>query len=196
MTIETTEKAALAAIAAAMDEPALDDVRVRVLGKKGEITALLRSLGTMSPAERPAAGARINAAKNHLQAAIDQRRQALASEQLKRDLAEQAVDVSLPGRGRPAGSLHPITQTLRRIEHIFATAGYGVESGPEIEDDYHNFEALNIPRPPSGAGDARHALSRQRHAAAHAYVAGASTSDGAHGAADPHHLPRSRVPQG
>ena len=145
MTIETTEKAALAAIAAAMDEPALDDVRVRVLGKKGEITALLRSLGTMSPAERPAAGARINAAKNHLQAAIDQRRQALASEQLKRDLAEQAVDVSLPGRGRPAGSLHPITQTLRRIEHIFATAGYGVESGPEIEDDYHNFEALNIP---------------------------------------------------
>ena len=144
-TIETIENAALAAIAASVDERALDDVRVRVLGKKGEITALLKSLGTMRAAERPAAGARINAAKNRLQAAIEQRRQALASEQLERELAKQAVDVSLPGRRSPGGSLHPITQTFRRIERIFTAAGYGVESGPEIEDDYHNFEALNIP---------------------------------------------------
>ena len=143
--IEIIENAALASIAASTDERALDDVRVRVLGKKGEITTLLKSLGMMSAAERPAAGARINAAKNRLQAAIDQKRQALASEQIKRDLAKQAVDISLPGRRRPGGSLHPITQTFRRIENIFAAAGYGVESGPEIEDDYHNFEALNIP---------------------------------------------------
>ena len=145
MNIETIESAARAAIAAAAHERALDDVRVRLLGKKGEITALLKSLGKMSAAERPAAGARINAAKNNLQAAIEHRRQALGREQLQRDLAEQAVDVSLPGRQRTGGSLHPITQTLRRIERIFAAAGYGVESGPEIEDDYHNFEALNIP---------------------------------------------------
>ena len=145
MDVETVESAGLAAIAAAAHERALDDVRVSLLGKKGEITALLKSLGTMSPAERPAAGARINAAKSRLQAALEQRGQALGREQLERDLAEQAVDVSLPGRSRPGGSLHPVTQTFRRIERIFAAAGYGVESGPEIEDDYHNFEALNIP---------------------------------------------------
>ena len=145
MDIEAVESAALAAIAAAAHQRALEDVRVRLLGKKGEITALLKSLGTMSPADRPAAGARINAAKSRLQAALEQRGRTLGREQLKRDLEEQAVDVSLPGRSRPGGSLHPVTQTFRRIERIFAAAGYGVESGPEIEDDYHNFEALNIP---------------------------------------------------
>ncbi len=145
MNPEGIENAGLTAIRAATDEKALDDARVRFLGRRGELTALLKSLGKMSPTERPAAGARINAAKNRLDAAIEKRRKALASEQLSRDLAEQTVDVTLPGRRRPGGSLHPITQTFRRIESIFAVAGYGVVSGPEIEDDYHNFEALNIP---------------------------------------------------
>ena len=145
MEVETVESAGLAAIATASDERALDDVRVRLLGRKGEITALLKSLGRMGPAERPAAGARINAAKSRLQDALEERARALGREQLERDLAEQAVDISLPGRNRPGGSLHPVTQTSRRIERIFTAAGYGVESGPEIEDDYHNFEALNIP---------------------------------------------------
>ena len=145
MDVEDVQSAALAAIAASGTERALDDVRVRYLGKRGEVTALLKSLGGMDAAERPAAGARINAAKRMLLAAIAKRRQALGREQLRRELAQQAVDVTLPGRSRAGGSLHPITQTFRRIEAIFANAGYGVVSGPEIEDDYHNFEALNIP---------------------------------------------------
>ena len=145
MTIEDVERSALAAVAACGEERALEDLRVRYLGKRGEVTALLKSLGRMDAAERPAAGARINAAKSAILSAIEERRQAFEREQLRRELAEQAVDVTLPGRSRPGGSLHPITQTFRRIEAIFASAGYGVVAGPEIEDDYHNFEALNIP---------------------------------------------------
>ena len=145
MDVEHVEGAALAAIAGSGTERTLEDVRVRYLGKRGEITALLKSLGGMDAAERPAAGARINAAKRTLLAAIAKRREALGREQLQRELAEQAVDVTLPGRSRAGGSLHPITQTFRRIEAIFANAGYRVVSGPEVEDDYHNFEALNIP---------------------------------------------------
>ena len=145
MDVEHVERAALAAIAASGTERVLEDVRVRYLGKRGEITALLKSLGGMDAAERPAAGARINAAKRTLLAAIAKRRDALGREQLQRELAQQAVDVTLPGRARAGGSLHPITQTFRRIEAIFANAGYRVVSGPEVEDDYHNFEALNIP---------------------------------------------------
>ena len=145
MNLEDLEQAALAAVASAADERSLEALRVRYLGKKGEVTALLKSLGRLPQAERPAAGARINAAKGRLQDAIGERRQALEQQQLGRDLADEAVDVTLPGRSRAAGSLHPITQTFRRIERIFTSAGYGVVSGPEIEDDYHNFEALNIP---------------------------------------------------
>ena len=145
MNLEDLEQTALAAVASAADERSLEALRVRLLGKKGEVTALLKSLGRLPQAERPAAGARINAAKGRLQDAIGERRQALEQQQLGRDLADEAVDVTLPGRSRAAGSLHPITQTFRRIERIFTSAGYGVVSGPEIEDDYHNFEALNIP---------------------------------------------------
>ena len=145
MDAERIESAALAAVAAAGDEQSLENVRVRILGRKGEITALLKGLGRLDPAERPAAGARINAAKNHVQSAVDARRTALGVEQLRRELDSDAVDVTLPGRAPSRGTLHPITQTLRRIEQIFTVAGYDVVSGPEIEDDYHNFEALNIP---------------------------------------------------
>ena len=145
MDLQDIESAAVVAIGAAVDAQALDETRIRYLGKKGELTALLKSLRNLSAADRPAAGARINAAKERVLAAIEQRRSLLAGEQLQRDLADQTVDVTLPGRQRPGGSLHPITQTQRRIERIFEAAGYGVVSGPEIEDDYYNFEALNIP---------------------------------------------------
>ena len=145
MNLEEIEKTALTAIASAADERALEAQRVRWLGKKGEVTALLKSLGRLPQAERPAVGAGINAAKRRLQEAVEERRHALEQQQLGRDLASEAVDVTLPGRSRARGSLHPITQTFRRIERIFTSAGYGVVSGPEIEDDYHNFEALNIP---------------------------------------------------
>ncbi|HEX7037476.1 MAG TPA: phenylalanine--tRNA ligase subunit alpha [Pseudomonadales bacterium] len=133
------------AVAEAGDERALDEVRVRYLGKKGELTALLKSLGQLSPEERPAAGARINAAKESLQTAIAARREALSAEQLAAALETERVDVTLPGRRQSSGGLHPATQALMRMEEIFTGAGYSVVTGPEVETDYYNFEALNIP---------------------------------------------------
>jgi phenylalanyl-tRNA synthetase alpha chain len=132
-------------IAQARDLRELDDVRVRYLGKKGALTALLKSLGGLTPEERPRAGAAINDAKQQIQDALDARGEALSATQLAAQLAEEAVDVTLPGRRQSMGGLHPVTQALQRIEDIFAGAGYDVVDGPEIEDDYHNFEALNIP---------------------------------------------------
>ncbi len=144
-TLERIEHEAGQAVAAAADERALDDVRVRYLGKKGALTALLKSLGSLPVEERPAAGARINAAKERLQEALGVRREALVSQQLAASLQAEQVDVTLPGRRQGGGGLHPVTQTLERMEEIFLGAGYSVVAGPEIEDDYHNFEALNIP---------------------------------------------------
>ncbi|HEX7116422.1 MAG TPA: phenylalanine--tRNA ligase subunit alpha [Steroidobacter sp.] len=123
----------------------LEQIRVRLLGKKGEITALLKSLGTMEPEARRAAGARINEAKDKLIAALEERRGALESARLAAQLASEAVDVTLPGRGQGVGGLHPVTRVRRRIEQIFRNAGFMIADGPEIEDDWHNFEALNIP---------------------------------------------------
>lgn len=145
MDIEQILTEAEAAVAGAADERALDDIRVRYLGKKGQLTALLKGLGELDPAERPKAGAAINAAKETVQEWIAERKASLGSEQLAQALAEETVDVTLPGRRRPAGGLHPVTQAMQRIESIFVGAGYGVVAGNEIENDYYNFEALNIP---------------------------------------------------
>ncbi len=136
---------ALAAVAAAGDERALDGERVRFLGKKGAITTQLRTLGKLSAEERPAAGARINQAKEALQQAIDERKTTLRDQALDARLAAEWMDVTLPGRGEVCGGLHPVTRTIERIERIFTSMGYEVAQGPEVEDDYHNFEALNIP---------------------------------------------------
>ena len=136
---------ALNAVNAADSPGTLEEVRVEYLGTKGRLTLLARSLRSLEPSERPAAGARINAAKEALVRAIEARRTALTAEQLARTLDEDVVDVTLPGRRQSSGSLHPITQTMRRIEDIFLGAGYEVVTGPEVEDDYHNFEALNLP---------------------------------------------------
>ncbi len=125
---------------------ALDEVRVRLLGKKGLLTEQLKSLGGLSAAERPAAGQRINDAKASIQAALEMHRIRLEQAALEKDLAKGAVDVTLPGRGQEPGSLHPVTRTRMRIERIFGQAGFQVASGPEVEDDFHNFEALNIPK--------------------------------------------------
>ena len=138
------EQDCLAAVAEAPDERAVDAVRTRYLGKKGPITALLKGLREVPAAERPAAGAQVNALKQRLQQAVETRLADLRAEALQQELAAEAVDVTLPGRRRPGGSLHPVTQTSRRIADIFVAAGYEVVSGPEIEDDYHNFQALNI----------------------------------------------------
>jgi phenylalanyl-tRNA synthetase alpha chain len=123
----------------------LEQVRVRLLGKKGEITALLKSLGEMAPDARKAAGAKINEAKQAITQALDERRATLEAEKLSQQLASETIDVTLPGRGQDIGGLHPVTRVRRRIEQIFRNAGFTIADGPEIEDDWHNFEALNIP---------------------------------------------------
>ncbi len=132
-------------ILGAREEAALEQLRVHYLGKKGALTGFLRNLGKLPPEERPGAGAAINDAKQSVQEAIDARRQQLQSDALEQRLREEVIDVTLPGRGEDTGSLHPITRTMERIEELFAGMGYDVAEGPEIEDDYHNFEALNIP---------------------------------------------------
>lgn len=132
-------------IDAASDLAALDAVRVSFLGKKGELTARLKSLGALPGNERAAAGQEINKAKQALQTLLNARRDALESAVLEQKLAADAVDVSLPGRGRSTGGRHPVSRAQARIERIFTNAGFGVRSGPEIEDDFHNFTALNIP---------------------------------------------------
>jgi phenylalanyl-tRNA synthetase alpha chain len=136
---------ALSEVAASADLSSLDDVRVRWLGKKGTLTEQLKSLGGLPAAERPAAGQRINEAKERVQAAIEARREALARAEVERELAAGRVDVTLPGRGEQRGGLHPVTLARLRIEEIFRRAGFEVATGPEIEDDFHNFEALNFP---------------------------------------------------
>jgi len=123
----------------------LDEVRVRLLGKKGVLTEQLKGLGRLPAAERPAAGQKINEAKAALQAAIEARREALERESLDAELARGTIDVTLPGRGQEMGSVHPVTRARLRIERIFTQAGFEIATGPEVEDDFHNFEALNIP---------------------------------------------------
>jgi phenylalanyl-tRNA synthetase alpha chain len=120
-------------------------VRVRYLGKKGEISALLKSLGGLSADERPKAGALINEAKQRVQAAIDERRQTLEEAALNEQLSAETLDVTLPGRGEQPGALHPVTRMRRRMEDFFLRLGFDIAEGPEVEDDFHNFEALNIP---------------------------------------------------
>jgi phenylalanyl-tRNA synthetase alpha chain len=129
----------------ASDLKALDDLRVAYLGKKGEITQRMQTLGKLSPDERKEAGKLINNAKQAVQKAIEVRKVALQTAELDAKLATEAVDVTLPGRGQSRGGLHPVTRTLQRIEELFSQLGFEVAEGPEVEDDYHNFEALNIP---------------------------------------------------
>jgi len=137
---------ALAEIDTSADLVALDEVRVRLLGKKGLLTEKLKALGSLSAAERPAAGQSINEAKAAIQTALEMHRIRLQQSALERELASGRIDVTLPGRGQETGSMHPVTRTRLRIEHIFAQAGFQVATGPEVEDDFHNFEALNIPK--------------------------------------------------
>ena len=123
----------------------LDQIRVDYLGKKGELTSLLKTLGTLPAEERKTAGQDINTAKRDVQQAIELRKQSLEAAKLNARLASEKVDVTLPGRGQRAGGLHPVTRTMARIEDLFSRLGFSVAQGPEIEDDFHNFEALNIP---------------------------------------------------
>ncbi|MFT6028633.1 MAG: phenylalanyl-tRNA synthetase alpha chain, partial [Oleiphilaceae bacterium] len=136
---------AIEAVEAANKISDLDQVRVDYLGKKGEITQLLKTLGKLDASERPSAGAKINEAKEKVLVKLLAKKATLEDAELSEKLLSEAVDVTLPGRGTEWGGLHPVTKTMRRIEQFFSKAGYSIEVGPEIEDDYHNFEALNIP---------------------------------------------------
>ena len=143
--LESIVERALKDFGAAADPAALENAKARFLGKAGELTVLLKALGALSPEERKSAGARINQAKQTLEQALEDRRAALAQAKMGARLAEEALDVTLPGRGRGRGSIHPIMRTWRRIEAIFRSAGFDVADGPEIEDDWYNFTALNNP---------------------------------------------------
>lgn len=143
--IEAIVQDAVAAIERADNLKLLDDVRVEFLGKKGRITDLLKSLGSLSNEQRPQAGAAINRAKQSVQEILEAKKNQLEKNDQQQKLAANQLDVTLPGRKRGLGSLHPVTQTMLRIESFFKTLGFSVVEGPEVEDDYHNFEALNIP---------------------------------------------------
>jgi len=143
--LESLVARTLAEIGSSADLSALEAVRVAALGRKGSVTELLKGLGSLPAGERKAAGALINEAKSRVSAALDARRAELDAALLERELASGAIDVTLPGRGQSVGGLHPVTRTRLRIEAIFRRAGFSVAEGPEVEDDFHNFEALNIP---------------------------------------------------
>ena len=124
---------------------AVENIRVSYLGKKGVFTRQMKTLGSLPAEERPKVGATINQAKQVFQAGLELRKSALENELLAKRLAEETIDVTLPGRGQKVGGVHPVTRTMRRIEQIFSRIGFDVAMGPEVEDDFHNFEALNIP---------------------------------------------------
>ncbi len=132
-------------IASSADLAALDALRVAALGRKGAVTGLLKGLGSLPAADRKTAGAAINQAKDRIASALDARRGELEAAALDRELNSAGIDVTLPGRGQSGGGLHPVTRTRLRIEEIFRRAGFSIAEGPEVEDDFHNFEALNIP---------------------------------------------------
>ncbi len=145
MALSDIVTAAEAAVAKATTAQELETVRVEFMGKKGLLTEQLKSLGQLSPEERPAAGQAINEAKQKVQALIQERTQELKQVELQQKLAAERIDVSLPGRRSQVGGFHPVTKTIQRIEAFFGDLGFRVVEGPEVEDDFHNFDALNIP---------------------------------------------------
>ena len=136
---------AIAQFAATSDAAELERVKAGYLGKSGRLTELLKGLGKLSPEARREAGAQINKAKDRLEAALAERREAIAQVRLEARLAEEALDVTLPGRGRGKGSIHPVVRTWQRVEAIFRSIGFDVADGPEVETDWYNFTALNNP---------------------------------------------------
>ena len=143
--LEKILKMALKQFAETSEEAELEQIKARYFGKDGSLTALLKGLGKLSAEERPAAGARINQVKQKIDAALQQRREVLQQHKLANKLAEESLDVTLPGRGMGTGGLHPVTRTLQRIEQLFHSLGFSAATGPEIEHDFYNFTALNIP---------------------------------------------------
>ena len=144
--LEVLLQAGLSDIADANNSKDLEGVRVQLLGKQGSVTAQLKTIGALAPKDRSAFGAAVNRVRVALTTALESRSVAIAEVERQADIESQRVDVTLPGRGVAPGGLHPVTRTLRKIERIFLRAGFSIAYGPEIEDDFHNFEALNIPK--------------------------------------------------
>ncbi len=142
--LSTLKSKYLAGIAAAADEAAIEELRLSALGKKGEISALMRGLGQMSPEERQTAGPALNALKDEIDAALKARRAGLADAALDDRLRAEWLDVTLPGRPRPQGTIHPVSQVMEELTAIFADMGFAVAEGPQVESDWYNFDALNI----------------------------------------------------
>jgi len=143
--LDTIVQEAIATLSTITVAADLESAKAKWLGKTGEISLLMKALGTLSAAERPAAGARINVAKQQVEEALNARREAIKHLALEAQLAQEALDVTLPGRGVGVGGLHPVSRVLARIEDLFHSIGFEVADGPEIETDFHNFTALNIP---------------------------------------------------
>ncbi|QAX82106.1 phenylalanine--tRNA ligase subunit alpha [Candidatus Pseudomonas adelgestsugas] len=143
--LEAIVAQALEAAQGAVDINVLEQIRVHYLGKNGELTKVVKTLGGLPVKERPQVGALINLAKERVIEVFNVRKALIKEANLAAKLAAESIDVTLPGRGQVSGGLHPITRTLERIEQFFTCIGYGIAEGPEVEDDYHNFEALNIP---------------------------------------------------
>ncbi|HXF67663.1 MAG TPA: phenylalanine--tRNA ligase subunit alpha [Burkholderiales bacterium] len=143
--VEAIVQEALEAFARIEDAAELERAKARYLGRSGKLTGLLKSLGRLPPAERPAYGSRVNAAKERIEAALEERRACIKARALEARLAEETLDVTLPGRGLGVGGLHPVTRAMERIEQLFRSMGFEVADGPEIETDYYNFTALNQP---------------------------------------------------
>jgi phenylalanyl-tRNA synthetase alpha chain len=143
--LETIVKDALDTLSRIDVAAELEQAKAKWLGKTGELTELMKTLGQLSAEERPKAGALINAAKQKVEEALNARREAIKARELEAQLAQEALDVTLPGRGLGVGGLHPVTRTLARIEELFHSIGFEVADGPEVETDFYNFTALNIP---------------------------------------------------
>ena len=143
--LDARREESLGAVGSSADIQALEDVRVRTLGKSGWLTEKLKELGKLAADQRKEVGARINRVKEEIAAAIEAKRVELEQAHVAAKLAKERIDVTLPGRGEARGGLHPVTKVRLRIEQLFRQAGFTIETGPEIEDDFHNFEALNIP---------------------------------------------------
>jgi phenylalanyl-tRNA synthetase alpha chain len=144
--LEKMLETARSALAQAASEPALQEARVRFLGKKGELTAIMKGMGQLSPEERPVVGAVANKVKEQLEQLVETRLEEVREAEIARRLADERIDVTLPGRRAFAGTQHPITQVIAEIVDIFSALGFSVEEGPEVEKDFYNFEALNIPK--------------------------------------------------
>ena len=143
--LQTILEQAKNAINAATESAELENLRVHYLGKKGELTSQLKQIGSLPPAERPKFGDKVNQIKQEVAEVLSVKKQTLDDAQWAAAIAAEKIDITLPGRGIGSGGLHPVTRTMQRIEDIFVAMGFGVATGPEIEDDFHNFEALNIP---------------------------------------------------